>query len=90
MKMKNELEIPEPIFATIQIFSSDDTLLGNIFTETQFYDIRCQIKEKNLGAGYYFKYKNNKLRMNEYGQINRDDKKYDPFKYESYLNRLMQ
>lgn len=85
----NKLEIPDPQFFTVSLYSPDDVLIGTIFTETQFYEIRCQILEKKLGYGYYFIYNNEKMTMDEFGRIKGDEIKNNPFKYDSYLNRLM-
>ena len=84
-----KITIPEPFFKNLDVYSSDDLLLGTIFTETQFYEIRCQIKEQKLGSGYYFLCDGNKINMDEFGRINRNDVKHVPFKYESYLDRLL-
>lgn len=84
-----KLIIPQPFFKNVEIYSPDDILLGTIFMETQFYDIRCQIKENNLGNGYYFLVDNKKILIDEYGRIERGSSKYVPFKYDDYLNRLL-
>ena len=89
MTAHTRLVIPLSEFHTVYVYSPTNELLGTIDTETQFYEIRCQIKEKNLGSGYYFIYNDNKILMNEYGQIQREHREFVPFKYEEYLNRLM-
>lgn len=89
MKSSTKLVIPISKKYTVHIYSPTDELIGTIDTESQFYEIRCQIKEKNLGSGYYFIYNDNKILMNEYGQIQREHREFVPFKYEQYLNRLM-
>ena len=83
------LIIPDPFFAVLNIYSPSDELLGTIFTETQFYEIRCQIKEKQLGGGYYFIYNGNKILLDRHGRLSRADIAKVPFRYESYLDRLM-
>lgn len=89
MTAHTRLIIPLAEFYTVYVYSPKDELIGTIDTETQFYEIRCQIKEKNLGSGYYFMYNDNKILMNEHGQIQREHREFVPFKYEQYLNRLM-
>lgn len=84
-----KLIIPDPFFATLNIYSPSDELLGTIFTETQYYEIRCQIKEKQLGDGYYFIHNDNKVLLDKRGRIRREDVEKVPFRYESYLDRLL-
>ena len=84
-----KLIIPDPFFATLNIYSPNDELLGTIFTETQYYEIRCQIKEKQLGGGYYFIHDGNKVKFDKHGRIERKDVDKVPFRYESYLDILL-
>lgn len=87
--MEKKLIIPEPELHICYLYSPNDEYIGSIDSETQFYEIRCQIKEKGLGSGYYFIYNDNKILMDEYGRILREHRQFVPFNYEQYLNRLM-
>ena len=73
----------------MEIYSPDNVLLGTIFTETQYYEIRCQIKEDVLGYGYYFMVDGNRIMIDKYGRIKREEKQFVPFKYEQYLDILL-
>jgi len=81
--------IPKPNIHPLTLYNPKGKLLGTIFLESQFYEIRCQILEKRLGDGYYFMNEKHKIPIDKYGRILRETRKYIPFKYEEYLDRLL-
>jgi hypothetical protein len=74
----------------IEVFDNNDEYCFCVNSLDQMYDVRVQIKEEIREKGYYFKYENNKILIDENGRINRDDIKNIPFtRYEQYLDRLL-
>lgn len=75
--------IPEPIeirhFANpmVRLYNAQNSLVGTIYNELQFNDIRIQIKTKQL-SGYYVYWRDEKININKDGKLDKaSDGLYD-------------
>lgn len=79
--------------STAKLYGPDDVLIGEITSELQLYDVRCQIKEQGLG-GYYLIWKDPnsgqdfEMWFNKRGQINHWPKGFF-HKIDNYLHKLV-